>query len=315
MKTQLREDETIAGVTSALNSNSMLIAVSVNKFGIRRKVKADGATINGGEVGTDIAERSVTVTKKLLKCEEYDAIVKADNAFYTKMMARVIHSHYRKGVYLLPTKLFKWFLDEVNKYIDERDRLVDLFINAYRDRIREAIQDLGPLFNPGDYPMPDEVRKAFAVTWQSMARESVDERLKLFSPSEYQKQVTELQKSREEACEEVRRTLRAGLMQLVEHLAERLEPDADGALKVLRGSTVDNLSKWLDLFDDRNITNDQDLQDTVKVLRDTMDGVDRDILKDSDSVREAMLKTLDFSANMLGDMIDKKPRRQFDFSV
>lgn len=301
-----------AAAAAAINANAVLITVSVSALGVRRKVRATRAVIDGATVGSEIAERSVSLTKKLIACDEYDAITSLDRAFYLSMMQRVVSSKYRKGSYLLPVKLVDWFEAEYAAYRTRRDELVEAFLAVYAKRVEEAAQDLGPLFDSTDYPDIERVRDAFGVS-RSYQQVGVPDKLAELSPSLFQEQKRELARETERAALEVRQALRAGMLQLVEHLRERLTPGEDGRPKRLHESTVEALRDWIELFSVRNITGDAPLAEMAEFVGSILEGVDRDTLKRDDEVRGVVSRSLDLAAQSIGEMVETVPRRSFNF--
>ncbi len=312
----------IDAMTSAVNANAILVSVSVHAFGLTRKVRADRATIDGATVrseGANVAEgeiaaRHVTVSKKLLSCEEYQEIKTLDGRFYSMMMGRVISTKYRKGSYLLPVTLLDWFEEQYAAYLAERARLIDSFLAVYSQAIDDAQSALGPLFEQSDYPVPARVRESFAVerSYQSIG---IPDHLAQVSPTLYQQQKAQLQKATEDAALEARLVLRQGLVEMVAHLRDRLEPNPDGSKKRLHASTIEGLEEWLGLFTARDITGDQELAGVVGSLREIMSGVDQPLLKRSDDVREQVLGALNAAGALVEGMIEEMPTRAFAFDL
>ena len=306
---RLREamaDESEESIAAAMHANAVLISVSTSRLGVRRRVQAERVAVDGVEV--DVA--LVSTNKKLLDCEEYDAITTLDGRFYTAMICRVLSSQYRKGTYMLPVRLITWFEETFAAYLVDRELLIDEFLNAYTIAQEDARVRLEPngLYDASDYPSRERVREAFAVSRQYQ-QIGVPDKLAALHPSLFQLQQKQMANEIASAGAEVRRSLRTGLLDMVNHLQEKLTPSADGTKKRLHNSTVDNLQQWLELFEDRNITNDQPLAEVVAKLRAATEGVDKDMLKNDDDLIEETQKAFTTASNMLGAMVQKNVRR------
>jgi len=308
-------EDDAARVAAAVNANALLVCVSVHTLGIRRKVRAERTVIDGANVGDgegEIDSAHVSVQKKLLACEEYDEILKLDRVFYCAMMQRVISTQYRKGTYLLPVKLLDWFEQEFAQYTEKRTELIEAFLSVYEQRVEESRDKLGPLFDSSEYPSIKRVRAAFSVD-HSYQQPGIPDALAKINPSLFSEQRVKLEREFAKSACEARQVLRAGLLKLVQHLAERLQPTQDGKKKKLHETTVEQLRDFLALFGDRDITGDRDLGEVVGDLRDLIDGVDRDILKSDDDVAALVRQGLDASARVIDGMV-KEQVRYFDLS-
>jgi hypothetical protein len=114
-----------------------------------------------------------------------------------------------------------------------------------------------------------------------------------------------------EASQEIQQVLRSALAGMVEHLRERLTDDADGNPKQLRESAVRKLRAFLDNFDFRNVTDDQDLKEQVEKARALLDGVNTEAIRNTDALLAQIRDGMATIASRLDTMIVKKPSRKF----
>lgn len=298
-------------LAKTVNENSILVSVGVHRLGIRRDVSSEKLKVKGQTSVDTTDPEMIRATKKLVKSKEYDAIIKLDGAFYREIQRRVIPSNFRRGVYLLPLKLLDWFEEEYKKYEDKRESLVDAFIGVYDERVSEAREKLGTLFRARDYPSARAARSAF---WVEKGYESigVPDKLRDINQELFDNERKRLKRSMEEAAQEVRVTLRAGLLELVEHLQTRLQPNDEGKVQRLHKTAVTNLTGWLELFEARDITNDQELSDLVSKLKSVTEGRDRDTLRDDETVRGQVTSTLSDVKTSLNSMVTDARRRVFN---
>jgi hypothetical protein len=83
--------------------------------------------------------------------------------------------------------------------------------------------------------------------------------------------------------------LRLQMSDLVDHMIERLSPGADGKKKVFRDTLTENIDEFLRLFNGNNLAADAELQAFVDKARDLMKGIDSEVLRKQDTVRDKVL--------------------------
>jgi hypothetical protein len=85
----------------------------------------------------------------------------------------------------------------------------------------------------------------------------------------------------------IQQTLRQGLYELVGRMVDRLTGD-NGRPRVFWDSLVSNLDNFLQVFDARNLSNDEDLAALVERCRELMTGVEPKNLRRDAALREAV---------------------------
>ena len=113
--------------------------------------------------------------------------------------------------------------------------------------------------------------------------------------------------------DEVAQVLRAQLLDLVEHVQERLAPGEDGRPKAFRDSLVTNLAEFLDGFSLRNLTNDRQCETLVERLRKLLTGVDADDLRTSDGLRARVAAGIDKVKAKLDTLVVDRGSRDISF--
>jgi ElaB/YqjD/DUF883 family membrane-anchored ribosome-binding protein len=115
-----------------------------------------------------------------------------------------------------------------------------------------------------------------------------------------------------EAYTEVRQVLREAMVELVAHLRDRLTDQPDGTPQRLRESTVQKLREFLDTFDFRNVTNDQELKEQVQRARALLTGTTTDAMRNMADlrakVREGMSEITEHLETMISDRVGRKFR-------
>jgi len=310
-------------------ANCVVFTLSQSAWRVTRKVSgADVEVYAVGEVtGTDDGSTKVdpklaTVTKKLLdKCPEYARIGKLDGAIRRDLRELCVPSGIiRGGSYLFSYASVPTVEKLVETYKAEREEAVAAFVAVYPDLVREIArkarenQGLAGLFRASDYPAPGAIAEKFTVETGYEVFGQAPEALARISADLFAREQDRIRAKIQSSVSEVQNAMRAGLLGLVDKLHERLQPGEDGARKVFRNSAVSNVTDWLALFDQRNVTNDAALADVVAKARKVMEGLDPDTLRKDENYRATVSKRLAEVSETLGGMVEKAAVRTFDWS-
>ena len=117
-----------------------------------------------------------------------------------------------------------------------------------------------------------------------------------------------------EAYTEVRQVLRQAMVELVEHLRDRLTDQSDGTQQRLRESTVQKLREFLETFDFRNVTDDQELKEQVERARNLLSGTTTDAIRNTAELRVRVREGMTEIVQRLETMVSDRVGRKFRFS-
>jgi hypothetical protein len=166
---------------------------------------------------------------------------------------------------------------------------------------------LGELYNVADYPPVEVARKRFQFSWQytdfgvSPQLENINRELFLREQKKAQEQWVE-------ASGQIQQLLRQSMADLVNHLVTQLSPTADGKRRAFRSSSIENIDKFLEAFDARNITDDKELAQLVEKTRQLTQGLNPEDLRTSDVARETTRNVFEQVKQTLTGMITTKSR-------
>jgi hypothetical protein len=313
---------------------AVLITIERGKLGTQRKAKAMKASAQqpmGGDgfvggVVTDADPKMLRVSKVLLKCPELDAIVQLFGRVRKYMEEHCMPSMYRRGTWVVPIEMLLEVDAQLTTFKDQLNTLVDALLAVYEQRCEEAATQLKSLYNPADYPTPERVRAKFYLAWLPLAFDSAPAVLKKVKlglakdhqrklDSLYQQGAQRLEDKMSSIAEDVQGGLRATFVELIQHMRDSLTPESDGRRKRFHGTTLANLNQFLDLFAQRNVTNDAQLAELVATARDVMDGVVPEDLRGdgSEPLRDAMREAVDGLATQMDTLIELSPRRSIRF--
>jgi hypothetical protein len=164
------------------------------------------------------------------------------------------------------------------------------------------------VFNPLDYPSAERVAAAFVLEWQYIEF-GTPGKLRQISSALFDEEREKAARQWADATAVVRQTLRESMADLIAHLVERLAGDKDGKPKVFRNSIITNLNEFLEVFNARNITDDQQLAALVDKARRLISGVDAETLRESKNVRETVRTGFAKIQTALNGMLVDKPKR------
>jgi len=210
--------------------------------------------VSSAQVEVDADKNSIHISKSLLDSPELEAIRRLDGE-----IRRYLHNvclPFEPGIHLLPIGLIEAADEELSTFRANRERLVEEFLGAYPRLCEEGAGRLRALYNPLDYPPLEAVRSQFSCYWQYVSY-GVPHQLREVSERMFQNEREKAAERMAEAYTEVRQVLRQAMVELVAHLRDRLTDQPDGTPQRLRESTVQKLRKFLDTFDFRNVTDDQ----------------------------------------------------------
>src|SRR4029077_20043650 len=96
---------------------------------------------------------------------------------------------------------------------------------------------------------------------------------------------------------------------LVSHLTERLTGLDDGKPKVFRDSAVENLAEFFQRFRRLNIRSNEQLDEVVSQAQRVVRGVEPQVLRDNENVRERLAGQLSGVQSVLDGLLVDRPRR------
>jgi hypothetical protein len=308
----------VAPDAKALMDKALCLVVRRGKFGVRRKARAvqiDNTApmaltpANTGAVVTDANPAMLSVSKKLFACPEYAAIGILDGQVRQYLQARCLPSMFRKGFWLLPLDLIDDVWARLEQFKAERQAKIDAFLAVYVQVSEDAQQQLKSMYDPTQYPSLERVAGAFHFSWQLISFD-VPGKLKQLRKDLYDAERQKMADNLQAAAEDIQAGLRVAMLELVKGMASSLEGQTeDGKKKKFYSSKLERLTQFLDLFKARNITDDGELANLVSQARALIDGVDAEMIRDSDDLRDAMGEEFKNLGESLTGLVGSGPRR------
>lgn len=301
---------------------AICVILTMHKLGIRRRVtksltpddlsRALPAVTSPSLLSIDTDEARILVTKTILACPEYQAILKLYRDTKHQIDKLVLPSGMKPGVYLIPLDL----LEELNAILASARQtlvpLVDQFCQVYPVTMANDRLHLKDAYDPADYPDLDTVRQAFTletqyITWDlPSSLGSVSEAL---IQQEQQRARTKVQT----ILSDITTNLSSVMQELVTHLVDRLSPDANGNAKRFHASTVTNLMEFIGRFNARNLGHNVDLEQIVDQAKQLLTGVNPTHLRKHEPVAKALQDGMQQVKTQLDQLLAKPATRHYQW--
>jgi hypothetical protein len=295
----------------SIYENTIALSVSQHRFGNRRGI--DKQQLSELMPDVDITQDMVAATKRLLDCEEFDAIQKLDTACTQWLRRQCVPSLFRRGIYLVPTNR----VDEVDAYLvqyrEQRAELVERFLNMYYDSIEQARTKLGVLFKAEQYPSLHRVEACFSVDIHYMDL-SVSGRLATLSREIFDREIQAARDRMHEVEQAITALLRQEVLELTTHLINRLRGLDTGETRRFASSNVSNLAEWCQTFlSGRNVVEDSELQAHVERLQEVIEASDSpEVLRDNAAFRSRITRDFEAVREGLEALTERTPMRAMD---
>lgn len=290
-----------------LSERAICLALSLRKPGNHRKLSAS-------LVEVDADKDLISAQKTLLSSEHLKTIEHYDGEIRRYMYNTCLPSLFKDGIYLVPIALVEEVEAKLTAFDDKRKQLVAAFLEAYPSLIEDAKTRLRAAYNHSDYPPVERLEMAFRMDWRFVAF-SVPGTLKTVSKELFRKEQEKAANVWAETMEEVRTLLRTHLAELVRHMVERLSGTGkDGKPKVFKNTLVTNMTEFLNAFDARNLTDDNELANIVTRTRELLNGVDAQTLRNSQALRNSLRDGFCTLQGTLDTLVIARPARAFSFT-
>ena len=290
----------------ALLQKATLFSLTLHNWGNRRMVRS-------GELAS--VKGAVRATKQLVVCQELQDITDYQNSVKHWTEAYCRPSYIVEGVYWMDKSVTELVNDTLKAANDKvKDELLPKFLAVYEQcklDMRKPIEDggLGELWHAEDYPSADQLRIKFGID-HSFVSFGVPDGL----PEKVHAEATaKMRKNIEEAEVKMITGFRMEFGKLVEHLVDRITPDANGKQKVFHDSMLEGFSAFFESFKHCNFANDRDLAKQVELCESVLSGVTPNELRKSKDVAKQIAKQFGEVKTTVTKLISEKPDRAFDW--
>lgn len=195
------------------------------------------------------------------------------------------------GQRVLPATMYFDYTTETNRLIQEFCEAADDFCdNQYRGVVAKAQQDLGSLFDIGDYPTPAKVRSKFSAKVKVMNMPDADDFRVQLGQGEVARIKAQIKQDELVNLASAMQEPWQRMYEAVAHMVERLrvydnrKPDDKGAGS-FRDTLVTNIEELVDILPKLNLIGDVALDSMAKEIKDSL-VVAPQTLRDSANIRK-----------------------------
>lgn len=198
-----------------------------------------------------------------------------------------------RGPRLLPTSLFFDYKTEANARQAYFNELVDRFEREYPALRQTAHNYLGDLYDPSDYPSPDEVRAKFGFRLVfSPVPDAGDFRIDL-PVQEMDAMRKQYEASANERVEAAMNEQWAKLHDMLVRMSDKLVEPEDEDKRRWHDTFLSNAHEMCGMLTHLNVTKDPQLEEARRGLERAIAGVDIDDIKENIDVRADVKSKLD----------------------
>lgn len=290
----------------SLSETTIVLSLTLGRVGNRRKIDSHTSAIDT-TVDRDMLHVSVDLfdAPELKECQGFLNQLKA------AVRSKTVPSFFRGGLYMVKIRA----VEEVDAILSQAQvdfaPLVEAFADVVDIRRDESKERLGPAYDPGKYPSRAQVLSVFKIDWRWLTLETPSS-LKTVSRAIFDRERQKATDSLRIAKDEINNMLALEAKGLVEHMMERLSPAEDGKPKVFRDSAVTNITEFLDNFELRDVTSNEDLNKQIERMRALLKGIAPKDLRTNDRLREDLSNGFSRVAKELDRLVIEQPTRYLD---
>jgi hypothetical protein len=298
VKTDTEQDKTPLGFIK----RAVALRLKFGLIGTKRAVDLD-------DVGTgDTAKELLKLTKEVLDSAEVAAIRNHDQETRAAIRGRALPSFLGIGWYLVPVVS----VDTVDAYIEARQQtrtdLVERLVDALPALKERSQQRLGHLWVEEQFPSAGVVRDKCSVASKYVTFDTPSS-LKGISKALLAREIAKAQAEAGSARDAAIALLRAEMGEVVEALANAFVPGPSGRKGTIRPDTLGRVTAALDLFNSRNIAQDDELARFVEQARGLVAGKDAKSFRADESLGPVFASIKDNIAKL----VTEGPSRRIDF--
>lgn len=272
----------------ALHERAMLVELSFSYWTGRKFDKqASDETADAHKSDRDM----LSTTKMLVRPEVLKPITQVDNEI--RAMHRKLTLPWGKnGVGIILADQYLNYLQKMGALKQKREQRVDFLLKLYPTLLEQAPTLLGDLYDPSDYPTPEQLRRRFRVSIEpSQVPDSEDFRCRI-TGREAAEIRAEMDKNLEDRLDKATKAIYTRLAKVIARMIERLSQykTVDGKLNgVFKATLVTNIKDLVGIIPDLNLLGDPKIEALCKEIDDKLCSEEADILRQDEVTRQAVL--------------------------
>lgn len=240
------------------------------------------------------AERDTARVNKLVVPKEFISPIHAKFARVYDMHMKMTTPWDDGGDRCLPNARFFEYGQKFNELQLEAAEYLRSQVPIYRDQILPAQQKrMGSLYNAQDYPHWTEFEGLFGVSVSFLPIPTQHIYVTGASNEELERINAEKDREIERRLQRTTEDLWRRLYEVVNHAFNRLREYKGEKGQKFYDSTILNIRELLDLLPDLNITGNQELEQMVRLTRDSLAAYEPEEIRENKDDREEALRTAD----------------------
>ena len=322
--------EPITSVRSNIAEATQFLVITNTYPPVFKTVKADRLSVNPGIIVNEVdanptptktdaeldtlKRKSLHASKRLLEDDGLTKIITSDFTALSRVAALCLPSPIR-ATRLIPNSAIPKAEDILSEHAVERAKLVAAWVETgYTRALAEAEARLKPLglWNAGDYIPATMIADEFKFEW-NYVKLGVSDGLKEISTVLWQREKEKAAEKWRTAGDEIQALLRVSFQDMIDHLSTALTPGEDGKPKRFRKEALAKINSFLETFEARNITNDDELGKLVGKVRDLTSNLTAKDLRTNEVIREGVAKGFEEVKTSIAAMVETIPRRRVTF--
>ncbi len=215
-----------------------------------------------------------------------------------------------RGLRLVKLSKVQWLTEQIGGYQAELNEHLAALDEGWEQVKAEAKERLKDLYNPGDYPIIPSSSFGIQITFPAI---KPDDRMLALHPEIYAAEQARISAMFTDAVNRAEAAAADELAGLLEHLVERLQPEADGKAKKLHETTVDKLGDFVKRFKGLSIGSNASLDALIEQVEDMSSGLDVKTLRKSDnSARAQLAERIKALRGKVDELVIVRPSRDME---
>lgn len=257
-----------------IQNRAMLVDLTISQWTATKHDKAVSTEVERNHAAKDAGRYN----KRLIDKAHLAAVNTLANQIRSAHYARTL-PWTDKGQRLLPSDLFMEYRQEMASLKAQFDRAVIDFVNRYPQLVQDARMRLGTMYDPADYPSPNDIRNSFHIALDfAPVPDAQDFRVDVAAEAqeEIRRQITEAVQARQVKAV---KDCWARVREVVGRIAEQCSKEKGR----IHDSLMENAQTLVDVLSGLNITKDPALTDVEQEIRSLI--VSPDALRNNPATR------------------------------
>jgi len=277
-----------------LSDRAILVQLSISTWSankLDKEISAETTARKGAMSGTIRSHKTL-----LPMCDLLDNIKQKASLIRTKFYENTLPWS-MKGTQILPTANYLTFMTDFRKERAEYEHLVNQFVPAYPQLVRDAQRFLGTSYKASDYPEAHEIADKFRMDMQVSPVPTNDFRVDI-ADEELERIQDEVEARVKQAGQHAMQDVWQRLYDRVTHMADRLSK-LDDPKSRFHESTLDHLTDLCELLPRLNVMDDPNLEAMRQEVEGKLAGLSKDSVVLSPTFRQTKIdEANDIAAKM-----------------